>query len=72
MPGVPQTDAAHLPAAQHLTKRSARAEECLSGSKRKFVNQVDRDVVPNIEDARPFVTFQTINVFRSIGFATSD
>src|SRR5579872_6256900 len=72
MAGVPEAYAAHLPASHYFAKCPRRIEEGLSRTKRELINCIDRNVVPNIENARTFVAMQTVDGFRSIRLAAAN
>src|SRR5215469_14118159 len=72
MSGVPKPNRAQAPASHNFSERSRIVQVCLPGPKGQFVNCIQCEIVAYVEDARPFVALQAIDVFRPVRLTTSD
>ena len=72
MSGVPKADAAQAPAANDCAERSRIVQVSLARPEGEFINNVGGEIVANIENARPFVARQTIDVFWPAGLTAAD
>src|SRR6202051_910615 len=66
---VTKANAAQLPSSEYFAENPHGAEVRLSGTERKFVHCIDRDVIANVKNARPFVALQTVHILWTAGLA---
>jgi hypothetical protein len=62
MTGMIQADTADAPTPEDFSSHSLAAQVGLSWSKGELINAVGSEVVTNVKDARPDLTFEAINI----------
>src|SRR5579863_3130564 len=72
MASMPDARAAETPPSHEFPGDTAVVQKGFAGPEREFIDGVGREVVANIEDAGALVARQTIDVLRSIRFATTN